>query len=75
MNSVEYTKWIRRYNFSDVSMQSRPKVINKDLKSYYIVSSDFKREYLPRHPLFIETPITICLIIFLKKNEYLKNRK
>jgi broad specificity phosphatase PhoE len=43
LSASEYTKWIRRYNFSDVSKQSRPDIINKEVSSYYLVSSDFKR--------------------------------
>jgi len=43
LSASEYAKWIRRYNFSDVSKQSRPDSINKDVGSYYLVSSDFNR--------------------------------
>ena len=43
LNASEYTKWIRRYNFSDVSKQSRPEVINTELKSSYLISSHFSR--------------------------------
>jgi broad specificity phosphatase PhoE len=43
LSASEYTKWIRRYNFSDVSSQSRPGSINKALRGYYLVSSDFNR--------------------------------
>jgi len=43
LNACEYTRWIRRYNFSDVSDKSRPEVINNNLESYFLVSSDFNR--------------------------------
>jgi broad specificity phosphatase PhoE len=43
LTASEYTKWIRRYNFSDVSTESRPITINKDISGYYLISSDFNR--------------------------------
>ncbi len=43
INSCEYTKWVRRYNFSDVAKNSRPESINEQYKSFHIVSSDLKR--------------------------------
>lgn len=43
LSASEYTKWIRRYNLSNVSENSRPDVINKEISAYYLVSSDFKR--------------------------------
>jgi len=43
LNSSNYTKWIRRYNFSNVAENSRPENINTDLKSYYLISSHFNR--------------------------------
>lgn len=43
VTSSEYVKWMRRYNFSDVSEHSRPQQIKKELGSHYIVSSDFNR--------------------------------
>ncbi|MDX2427343.1 MAG: hypothetical protein QNK22_01505 [Xanthomonadales bacterium] len=43
LNASEYTKWIRRYNFSDISKKSRPEVINTELKSFYLISSHFNR--------------------------------
>lgn len=43
LGASEYTKWIRRYNFSDVAKESRPDTINQELCSYYLVASDFKR--------------------------------
>lgn len=43
VDACEYTKWIRRYNFSDVAKNSRPVSINAQYKSFYIVSSDLKR--------------------------------
>jgi len=43
INACEYTKWIRRYNFSDVAQDSRPENINEQYKDFHIVSSDFKR--------------------------------
>ncbi len=43
LTALEYTKWIRRYNFSDVSESSRPEITNTDLKSYYLLSSHFNR--------------------------------
>ena len=43
VNATEYTRWIRRYNWSDVAFDSRP--ANKDVNHSlcYVVSSDFKR--------------------------------
>lgn len=43
LSASEYAKWIRRYNFSDVSKQSRPDFIHEDVSSCYLVSSDFNR--------------------------------
>lgn len=43
INASDYTKWIRRYNSSDVSKNSRPENIIDKYKSFYIVSSDLKR--------------------------------
>lgn len=43
LSASQYVRWIRRYNFSDVSTQSRPEVINQELESCYLVSSDFNR--------------------------------
>lgn len=43
LNASEYTQWIRRYNFSDVSKKSHPDIINKEINSYYLVSSHLKR--------------------------------
>jgi len=43
LNAAEYTNWIRRYNFSDVSKNSRPESINTELKSCYLISSHFNR--------------------------------
>lgn len=43
LSASDYARWIRRYNFSDVSIQSRPKTINKDIQSCYLIASDFKR--------------------------------
>jgi broad specificity phosphatase PhoE len=43
INACEYTKWIRRYNFSDVAINSRPETINEQFKSLYTLSSDLKR--------------------------------
>ena len=43
VDACEYTKWIRRYNSSDVSKNSRPENINDKYKSFYVVSSDLKR--------------------------------
>jgi len=39
----EYVNWIRRYDFSDVAKNSRPKNINEQYKSFYTISSDLKR--------------------------------
>lgn len=39
----EYTHWIRRYNASNVAINSRPENINVHYKSFYTVSSDLKR--------------------------------
>ncbi|MBL4765625.1 MAG: phosphoglycerate mutase family protein [Colwellia sp.] len=41
--AAEYTRWIRRYNFSDIAKDSRPEKVNDKYKSFYIVSSDLKR--------------------------------
>ena len=43
LSASEYTKWVRRYNFSDISKHSRPDVINELLSAYYLVASNFKR--------------------------------
>jgi len=43
LNASEYTKWIQRYNFSDVSESSRPLSINNKLTSFYLISSHFNR--------------------------------
>lgn len=43
VNACEYTKWIRRYNFSDVAKSSRPERLNTQYKSLYTLSSDLKR--------------------------------
>ena len=43
VNASDYTKWVRRYNASDVSSNSRPSCIDAQYKSYYILSSDLKR--------------------------------
>lgn len=43
VNACEYIKWIRRYNFSDVAKNSRPKTINTQYKYLYTLSSDLKR--------------------------------
>jgi broad specificity phosphatase PhoE len=43
LNASEYTSWIRRYNFSDVSENSRPFFIDNELKSFYLISSHFNR--------------------------------
>ncbi len=43
LNASEYTNWIRHYNFSDVSENSRPESINTELKFFYIISSHFNR--------------------------------
>ncbi len=38
-----YVKWIRQYNFSKVAEYSRPKAIDRQICSYYLVSSDLTR--------------------------------
>ena len=43
LNAADYTKWIRRYNFSNVADESRPESINTDLKGYYLISSHYPR--------------------------------
>ena len=43
VNACEYSKWIRRYNFSAVAKHSRPKIINTQYKAFYLVASDYKR--------------------------------
>jgi len=59
VNAVEYVKWIRRYNFSDVCKSSHPKYIQKELGEYYLISSDFCRAihsteiYTGRNPDYI----------------------
>lgn len=56
VNACEYTKWIRRYNFSNVAKNSRPESINNQYKSFYTISSDLKRAihsaniYIGKHP-------------------------
>jgi hypothetical protein len=43
LNAYEYTKWIRRYNWSDVANNSRPENIDENINSCYVVSSDLNR--------------------------------
>ncbi|OUR63727.1 hypothetical protein A9Q74_00055 [Colwellia sp. 39_35_sub15_T18] len=43
LNAVDFTKWVRRYNFSDVAKNSRPESILDEYKSHYVVSSDLER--------------------------------
>jgi broad specificity phosphatase PhoE len=43
VGACDYTKWIRRYNFSDVATNSRPESINKQYKTFYSLSSDLIR--------------------------------
>lgn len=43
VNACEYTKWVRRYNFSDVAKSSRPESVNDHYKSFYTISSDLPR--------------------------------
>lgn len=43
VNATDYTKWVRRYNFSDVADSSRPQLIHEEFKSYYLLSSHFNR--------------------------------
>jgi len=43
LNASEFTKWVRRYNASDVASDSRPNTILQNINSYYVVSSDLKR--------------------------------
>lgn len=43
VNACDYTKWIRRYNFSDVAKSSRPEHINSQYESFYTIASDLKR--------------------------------
>lgn len=43
LNSVDFTKWVRRYNLSNVSKHSRPEYIHDEFKSYFIASSDLLR--------------------------------
>ena len=56
VHAAQYTKWIRRYNVSNVSIDSRPKVINDRYKSFYSLSSDLNRAihsaniYSGKHP-------------------------
>lgn len=49
VNAAEYTKWIRRYNWSDVASNSRPDEKRINTQSYYVVSSDFKRAIHSAH--------------------------
>ena len=56
VNACGYTKWIRRYNYSNVDKNSRPESINNQYKSFYTLSSDLKRAihsaniYAGKHP-------------------------
>lgn len=43
VNACEYTKWIRRYNASNVDPNSNPASIDETYKSFYVISSDLKR--------------------------------
>jgi broad specificity phosphatase PhoE len=38
-----FVKWVRQYNVSKVAEYSRPKAIDRQFSSYYVVSSDLKR--------------------------------
>jgi broad specificity phosphatase PhoE len=49
VGAAEYTKWIRRYNCSDVATDSRPDTKDVNKKSCYVVSSDFKRAIHSAH--------------------------
>ncbi len=40
-----YVKWIRQYHFSKVAEYSRPKAIDRQICSYYLVSSDLTLTY------------------------------
>jgi broad specificity phosphatase PhoE len=56
VGAVEYAKWIRRYNASKISINSRPEYINERYKSFYSLSSDLSRAihsaniYTGKHP-------------------------
>jgi len=41
--AVDYLKWIRQYNLSDVASDSRPLFKIENLNSYYLVSSHLNR--------------------------------
>ena len=43
LNAVGFTHWVRRYNFSDVSKNSRPESMLDQYKGHYVVSSDLQR--------------------------------
>jgi broad specificity phosphatase PhoE len=43
IDASAFVKWVRQYNFSEVAEYSRPKAIDRQFGSYYVVSSDLKR--------------------------------
>jgi len=43
LTAAEYTQWIRRYNASDVSENSRPENKYEGYNSSFVISSDLKR--------------------------------
>lgn len=43
LNAAEYTDWVRQYNFSEVSPESRPIHIDAHYQSFYALSSDLPR--------------------------------
>lgn len=43
VNAVDYVKWVRKYNFSDVAINSRPDSKHSDIDGFYRISSDFNR--------------------------------
>lgn len=43
LSASEYANWIRRYNRSDIAVDSRPNIEPIDCNQYFIISSDLKR--------------------------------
>ncbi len=43
VNVVEYLKWVRAYNLSDVAENSRPTMINNRYRAFHTLSSDLTR--------------------------------
>jgi broad specificity phosphatase PhoE len=43
VNAAGFTQWVRQYNFSDVSDNSRPALIDECVAADFLITSDLKR--------------------------------